>query len=106
MIVYFKIKKALQKFEQEIGNRFFKCRVFDANKSVFRSSKLFTVVKVEKDKQKMELKKQNDLKDILVSYLRESGIYKEEIGTIDLHIESQETVNRDWDGNWFHALFK
>jgi hypothetical protein len=37
------------------------------------------------------------------AFLRE-GIYMPN-GSEGFRIESQETVDRDWNGNWFYALF-
>ena len=105
MIAYFRIRRALKLLQDFIVSEHFQCKTEDANSCLFRTSRLYVCVKVSTDKEKLIL--EGDPR-VLAKYrqaLLSSGIPL--IGkATTLRIESQETVNRDWGGNWFYALFK
>jgi hypothetical protein len=106
MLVYFKIKRALNKLQNYICKKFFQCKVVDANTAIFRHSKLYACIKVNTDKQKIKLKSEGSLASIFKQFLIDSGFPSENINRHELYVESQETVERDFDGNWYFALFQ
>ena len=105
MIVYFKIKRALRNIERSVRSRNFDCKAEDVNSCVFDASKMYLCLKVATDFQKELLLSDSELMlQCEDAFLRE-GIYMPH-GSEGFRIESQETVDRDWNGNWFYALFK
>ncbi|HMM94846.1 hypothetical protein [Phycicoccus sp.] len=61
---------------------------------------LVTRSDVERDK----LLKSGLLRDLVVQRLREAGVRRDLAEQAGATVESQETVDRDFDGNWRHAM--
>jgi len=106
MIAYFKIKKAMTMLQEYLCRNYFNCAVIDANAVFFKPEKCYICIKIEYDNQKEKLKNPVELLSKFREFLFDVGISKSIASNLDLHIESKETVFRDFDGNWFYALFK
>lgn len=61
---------------------------------------LVTRSDVERDK----LLKSGLLRDLVVQRLGEAGVRRDLAEQAGATVESQETVDRDFDGNWRHAM--
>lgn len=103
MIAYIKIRKALGLLQSFITSQYFLCKTVDANACFFRTSRLYACVKVATDHEKRILEADPRVLQAYHAALQASGI---RVSATSLRIESQETVDRDWNGNWFYALFK
>lgn len=105
MIAYLRIRKVLKSLQDFIVSEHFQCKTEDANSCLFRASRLCVCVKVSTDEEKLILEGDPRVHRKYKEALRASGIPWMGEAAV-LRIESQETVNRDWRGNWFYALFK
>jgi len=106
MIIYFKVKKALGNLQKYLCNEYFECLVEDANSVVFKPSNLYAYVKTKTDIQKEKLISSKEVQSKFRECLSQAGIPKDVALHLSLYIESEETVEREWAGNWFYALFK
>lgn len=105
MIAYFRIRKVLKSLQDFIVSEHFQCKTEDANSCLFRASRLYVCVKVSTDQEKLILEGDPRVLRKYREALLSSGIPLKGQAAA-LRIESQETVDRVWGGNWFYALFK
>jgi hypothetical protein len=64
---------------------------------------LCVCIDVNSDQQRERLREDHALMDQLRQALLMSGYPAESVPLVSFSIESQETVDRDFRGNWFHA---
>jgi hypothetical protein len=61
------------------------------------------LIDVKTDSEKRELLEDTDLRKSIRQAALDAGYPAESVPLIEVSIESQQTVDRDWGGNWYHA---
>ena len=106
MIIYFKAKKAMKSLHTYVSEKYCPCKITDANTVVLKINKIYPCIQVKTDTEKKIIIDSKEIDKIFINYLVDTGLTEKSVNNIKVRVESGETVNRDWNGNWFYALFK
>ena len=102
------LERKIKKIEwavQEFARRKYNCRdVFSFGATDIDPKYLAIWITTSTDSLRDTIKNDNDLKESVRDILRENDYPEDAIPFVGIAFESEETVKRDFDGNWWYAV--
>jgi hypothetical protein len=96
-------KEAENRIKEFIKLNGFECNVFSIAANDLDPSHCVFWVTIKTDMEKEKILKVENLKLTFFNILRSVGYPADAIQSVQIAVESQETVDRDYIGNWWHA---
>ena len=97
------IARARRKIGRLVRAKYPDARVSSLGASAINPVHLCICINVQQDSEKEKLLADQELMYRMKEALRDSGYPAEAIAEVGFSIESQQTVDRDFAGNWFYA---
>lgn len=100
-----KIIKKCEKAIKELARGKYKCcNVFSFGATDINPKHLAIWISTDTDTQRDALAKDDKFKKAVKSILKNNGYPEEAIPLIGIAFQSEETVKRDYGGNWWYAI--
>ncbi len=100
-----KIITKTEKAVKELARQKYKsCNVLSFGATDIDPKHLAIWITTDTDSQRDILSKDASFKEAVRGILRENGYPERAIPFVGITFESEETVQRDYDGNWWHAV--